>query len=101
MLNMMVTIMGETFNNMNPVSESVIIYTRMRLMFDHLNLRDQSWTKLLGIKRDKYEYQNYIYLVEPTIQEIEEISVTDQVTDLKNEMTGMINQLDKKLNETS
>jgi hypothetical protein len=40
MLNMMVTIMGETFGEMNPVKESVVIYTRMRLMFDHLNLRE-------------------------------------------------------------
>ena len=101
MLNMMVTIMSEPFNELNPIKSSVITYTRMRLMYSHINLRDMFWAKWIGINTEKSEYQNYIYLVEPDLDEIPVVEVSDQITALKDGLLEKIDKLDRKLNESS
>ena len=95
MLNMMVTITGDTFNTLSPIKESVIMFSRMRLMFTNMYVRNWKIAELFNIDNKQFEYENYIYLVEPNLDEIHEISVNDQVSNLKESLDQRISQLEK------
>ena len=91
MLNMMVTIMGESFNELNPIKSQVQTFVMIRMLNEFASL----------IRYVDQSNENYIYYIESCHEQQEDTTVSDHIQTMKDSLKSQISSNQRKTEENA